>query len=239
MVPIEAWLADARNFRQEHGRPLVTLSYAQSLDGSLSLRRGIPTALSGPQAMQLTHRLRAAHDAILVGVGTLLSDDPRLTVRLVEGRNPQPVVLDGQLRFPLQARLLMGEPLPWIATHQRPIDHQAHQQKKAALVARGARLLDIPSDENNDLSLPSLLAKLADMGIDSLMVEGGSRVITSFLTGRLVDQFVITIAPLFLGGLPAVQLPAQNGVTISPTPHEMGYDRLGDDLIVWGRLTEK
>jgi len=236
MVPIEVWLADASNFRQEHGRPLVTLSYAQSLDGSLSLRRGVPTALSGPQAMQLTHRLRAAHDAILVGIGTILSDDPRLTVRLVEGRNPQPVVLDGQLRFPLQAKLLQGEPLPWIATRQRSIDPAAHQQKRSALEARGARLLEIPLDENNDLSLPALLAKLADMGINSLMVEGGSRVITSFLTSCLVDQFAITIAPLFLAGLPAIRLPTQNGSTIFPTPRDMGYDRLDDDLIVWGRL---
>ena len=92
MVPIDSWLADAHNFRQVHGRPLVTLSYAQSLDGCISLRPGIPTALSGPEAMRLTHRLRAAHDAILVGIGTILADDPRLTVRLVEGRNPQPVV---------------------------------------------------------------------------------------------------------------------------------------------------
>jgi 3,4-dihydroxy 2-butanone 4-phosphate synthase/GTP cyclohydrolase II len=236
MVPIEAWLADARNFRQEHGRPLVTLTYAQSLDGCLSLRGGIPTALSGPQAMQLTHHLRAAHDGILVGIGTILSDDPRLTVRLVQGRNPQPVVLDGQLRFPLHAKLLQGEPLPWIATNQRPIDPEAHQQKKAALVARGARLLEIPSDDNNDLSLPALLAKLANMGIDSLMVEGGSRVITSFLTSHLADQFVITIAPLFLGGVPAVEIAVQDGETTFPTPRDLGYDRLGEDLIVWGRL---
>lgn len=239
MVPIEAWLADARIFRQEHGRPLVTLSYAQSLDGCLSLRRGVPTALSGPQAMQLTHRLRPAHDGILVGIGTILSDDPRLTVRLVEGCNPQPVVLDGQLRFPLQAKLLQGEPLPWIATHQRPIDPEAHQQKRSALEARGTRLLEIRSDENGYLSLPALLAKLADLGIDSLMVEGGSRVITSFLTNRLVDQFVITIAPLFLGGLPTVESAVQDGLTTFPTPSDLGYDRLGDDLIVWGRLTEK
>lgn len=87
--------------------------------------------------------------------------------------------------------------------------------------------------------MPTLLTRLADLGIDSLMVEGGSRVVTSFLTSRLVDQFVITIAPLFLGGLPAVQLPLPDGLTILPTPHDMGYDRLGDDLIVWGRLMQK
>jgi riboflavin biosynthesis pyrimidine reductase len=149
------------------------------------------------------------------------------------------VVLDGRLRFPLQAKLLQGEPLPWIATHLRPIDPETHQQKRSALEERGARLLEIPSDDNGDLSLPTLLAKLADLGIDSLMVEGGSRVITSFLTSRLADQFVITIAPLFLGGLPAVQLPLPDGLTILPTPYDIGYDRLGDDLIVWGRLMQK
>ena len=173
MAPIEAWLADARRFRQEHGRPLVTLSFAQSLDGGISLRPGIPTALSGAEALRLTHRLRAAHAAILVGIGTVLSDDPRLNVRLVEGRNPQPVVLDGQLRFPLQARLLEGEPLPWIATCQSPADPESQSKKIAALEARHASILPVPADETGNLSLPALLSKLASMDIDSLMVEGG------------------------------------------------------------------
>jgi 3,4-dihydroxy 2-butanone 4-phosphate synthase/GTP cyclohydrolase II len=255
MVPIEAWLAEAREFRQSHGRPLVTLSYAQSLDGSISLRRGVSTELSGPQAMRLTHCLRAAHAAILVGIGTVLSDDPRLTVRLVQGRNPQPVVLDGQLRFPLQAKLLDGEPRPWIATRQQPLDPESHQQKIAALEGLGARIFALPSDENGNLSLPALLATLADIDIDSLMVEGGARVITNFLSNHLVDQFVITIAPVFLGGLPAIQRSMcnsdpsplnpsrmqteylQDKPTGFPTPQDIGYDQLGDDLIVWGRLT--
>lgn len=239
MVPIEAWLAEASRFCQEHGRPLVTVSYAQSLDGSLSAQRGIPTALSGPEAMRLTHRLRAAHDAILVGIGTVLSDDPRLSVRLVEGHNPQPVVLDGQLRFPLHAKLLDGVPSPWIATRHASLETESLKPKIAALETRGARLLSLPNDENGDLSLAVLLAKLATMGVSSLMVEGGSRVVTSFLLSGLADQFVITIAPVFLAGLPAVQLLAQDGVTVFPTPRDIGYDRLGDDLIVWGRLKEK
>ena len=81
-------------------RPFVTVSYAQSVDGSIAGRNRLPIRLSGPAAMRLTHRLRAVHDAILVGIETVLADDPRLTVRLVAGPNPRPIVLDTQLRTP-------------------------------------------------------------------------------------------------------------------------------------------
>ena len=95
------------------GRPFVTLSYAQSLDGSIAARRGATTPISGPDALRLTHQLRAHHDAILVGIGTVLADDPQLTVRLVAGPNPQPVIVDSRLRLPLTARLLSdGAPPP-------------------------------------------------------------------------------------------------------------------------------
>jgi GTP cyclohydrolase II len=99
------------------GRSFVTLAYAQSLDGSITTERGQRYRLSGPEAMRFTHALRAAHDAILVGVGTVLADDPELRVRLVEGPDPQPVVVDSRLRTPATARLLTrpGRPL-WIAT---------------------------------------------------------------------------------------------------------------------------
>jgi len=118
MVPIDDWLAGAQEHVRKHHRPLITLSYAQSLDGSISANRGSPTAISGPQAMRLTHELRAAHDAILVGIGTILADNPHLTVRLVAGKNPQPVVLDSNLRFPPGANLIQEKIHPWIATCQ-------------------------------------------------------------------------------------------------------------------------
>ncbi|MCK4899238.1 MAG: RibD family protein, partial [Anaerolineales bacterium] len=106
MFPIDELLADAKADSQSAERPLVTLSYAQSLDGSIAVRRGSPLSLSSPEAMTLTHRLRAAHETILVGIGTVLADNPRLTVRLVEGRNPQPIILDSHLRLFLDANLL-------------------------------------------------------------------------------------------------------------------------------------
>ena len=109
---LASWLEEssARLFAER--RPLVTLSYAQSLDGSIARERGKPLALSGPESMRLTHQLRAAHDAILVGIGTVLADDPQLTVRLVEGKSPIPVILDSRLAISPTARLFQNPKKP-------------------------------------------------------------------------------------------------------------------------------
>jgi hypothetical protein len=91
-------LAQARARKRLRGRPFVTLSYAQSVDGSIAIARGLRSALSGPESLRFTHALRAGHDGILVGVGTVLADDPELRVRLVDGRDPQPVIVDSSRR---------------------------------------------------------------------------------------------------------------------------------------------
>ncbi|MBM2842777.1 MAG: RibD family protein, partial [Anaerolineales bacterium] len=93
-------------------RPFITLSYAQSLDGSIALPDGRPLALSSPPSLFRTHALRARHDGVLVGVGTILADDPQLTVRHAAGPNPQPIVLDTGLRTPLPARILSNPRRP-------------------------------------------------------------------------------------------------------------------------------
>jgi 3,4-dihydroxy 2-butanone 4-phosphate synthase/GTP cyclohydrolase II len=125
---INAPLHRAAAHRQRTGRPFVTLSYAQSLDGSIAARPGRPLALSGSKSMALTHGLRATHEGILVGIGTLLADDPRLNVRLVEGKDPQPIVVDSRLRFPPYANLLRNGRIPWIATSA-----EADPERQAAL----------------------------------------------------------------------------------------------------------
>jgi 3,4-dihydroxy 2-butanone 4-phosphate synthase/GTP cyclohydrolase II len=180
--------------------------------------------------MAKTHRLRAAHDGILVGIGTVLADDPRLNVRLAEGRDPQPIVLDTRLRLPLNARLLKGSRPPWIAALPG-----ANPQKQAQLEESGARVLSLPPGEDGRISLAALLSCLAELGLNSLMVEGGARVITSFLAQGLVDHLVLTVAPVIVGGLRAVDAEA-----VLPAPLRLilpGYERLGDDLIVWGKIS--
>jgi riboflavin-specific deaminase-like protein len=222
------WLLQADQHRRRTGRPLVSLCYAQSLDGCLTAQRGQPTRLSGAAASRLTHQLRAAHDAILVGVGTLIADDPQLTVRLVEGRDPQPVILDSRLRMPAQAGLLKRANQPaWIATTPA-----ADPERRAALEGAGVRLLVLPADDAGRVSLPALLDALAKNGINSLMVEGGAQVITAFLAQGLADWVSITIAPVILGGLPAVEpcLALQYRLT------QVYYEQLGQDMVVFGRL---
>jgi 3,4-dihydroxy 2-butanone 4-phosphate synthase/GTP cyclohydrolase II len=209
-------------------RPFVTLSYAQSLDGSIAGPHGAPLRLSGPEALCLTHRLRASHDAILVGIGTILADDPRLTVRLVQGDSPQPIVLDSRLRFPLTAQLLRdGQRRPWVATTAA-----ADPGAVAALTLAGATVLTVLATDTGRVDLAPLLADLAARGIQRLMVEGGAAVITSFLDEGLVDQLVITVSPRLIAGVRAV--------SASPRPlpslRNVHWQRLGDDLVVRGDL---
>ncbi|MBN2547733.1 MAG: RibD family protein [Anaerolineales bacterium] len=225
---VEDWLTQAGTHRQHYGRPLVSLCYAQSLDGSLTLRRGQPTALSGAESARLTHQLRAIHAAILVGVGTVLADDPRLTVRHVSGPDPQPVILDSRLRTPIEAKLIRQHPRPaWIAATEG-----AEPQKRSALEAAGARVLSLPAGREGRVSLCDLLDRLGEMGIDSLMVEGGAQVISSMLSQGLADQVILTVAPVFLGGLPAVEAGAIGWLRLG----EVLYERLGDDLVACGKL---
>ena len=227
MARVQARLKRAAAFRRRTGRPLVTLSYAQSLDGSIAARSGHPLALSGSESLVLTHRLRAAHDAVLVGIGTVLADNPRLSVRLAPGPHPQPVVVDSRLRFPSYANLLRHPRPPWIATGEG-----AEPRRRAALENAGALVFAVAS-QNGWMDLASLLQRLGDRGLNCLMVEGGAQIITSFLSARLVDQVVITVAPMLVGGLRVVD---RLGPVLKPYPRlrRLLYQPLGDDLVLWG-----
>lgn len=228
MRPFDQWLAGAPALRLREGRPLVTVSFAQSLDGSIAARPGEPLELSSPATWQLTHRLRAVHDAILVGIGTVLADDPRLTVRLVEGPNPQPVILDSHLRIPLKAKLLHQPLLPWIIASE-----SAPSSRQARLEGLGARVVRLPEGDDGRVALIALLAYLGEQGVDRLMVEGGATVISAFLSQGLADLLVITIAPLLVGGVHALR---QGSLSSVLRLGELRSERYGDDLVIWGRI---
>lgn len=214
------------------GRPRVTVSYAQSLDGSIALVPGEMLRLSGDRALSLTHRLRARHDAILVGIGTVLADDPRLTVRFAVGRNPVPVVLDSRLRLPGPARLLADAAAgPGAGGRRLLVAATADAPEAAAerLAARGAEVLRFAPEEGR-VPLRPLLRALARRGVRRLLVEGGSRVLTSLFAARLADCVVVTVAPRLLGGEPALAR--------VPAPVALGglaWARFGDDLVFAGR----
>ncbi len=220
-----------QTFEEPLKRPLVTLSYAQSLDGSIAARRGEPLSISGPESLQMTHDLRGKHDAILIGIGTVLADDPRLTVRLADGPNPQPVIVDSKLRFPLDAKLLKNERKPWVATTGR-----APYSRRRALEVAGGQVMILPATENGQVNLPALLNKLWHLGVRSVMVEGGASLISSFVSEYLVDRLIITIAPILVGGLHAIDsehLPIGTTLPRIRYPHSQ---KLGDDIVISGEF---
>jgi GTP cyclohydrolase II len=223
-------LENSRKFCLKHQRPFITLSYAQSVDGSIATRNRQPLRLSGPQSMTLTHTLRASCDAILIGIGTVLADDPQLTVRLVDGKSPQPIVLDTRLRTPLTARLLQrSDRSPWIINGPQTPDKQARR-----LAEVGATPLSCITGADGKIDLPALMLLLFRRNIHSVMVEGGAQVITSFVNFRLVDQLIITVAPKMVGGLPVIDA---ERISASCRLHlnNVNYQLLDEDLVIWAR----
>jgi riboflavin-specific deaminase-like protein len=212
-------------------RPIVTVSYAQSLDGSIAAPGGAQLSLSGPGSTRMAHRLRASHDAIMVGIGTVLADDPQLTVREVQGQNPRPVIVDTHLRTPPNARVLTAGRPPIIATR-----HGVEGQAAIVLQAAGAEIRHVPTAADGLLRLSELVELLDSLAVRTVMVEGGARLITSFINANLVDRVVITICPNLVGGLHATRTICRKLSGDFPRlvdPHSAVVD---DDIVVWGLL---
>lgn len=180
--------------RQRRNRPQVTLKLAVSADGMIGRHGEGQVAITGREARAQSHILRAESDAILVGIGTVLADDPELTCRLpgLEDRSPVRVVLDRRLETPLSSRLVrgigQGHPLLIAAAPE------ADAQRRAALEASGAELLDL---DGPDYQI--LLEALAARGLSSLIVEGGRRAATAFLAQGLVDRIMLFVSDVVVG----------------------------------------
>jgi len=178
------------------GIPFVTLKWAQTLDGRIATAKGSSRWIASPESLQLAHELRTVNDAILVGVGTVIKDNPELTTRLVKGRNPLRVVLDSALRIPLKSNVLQNQ------SAARTIvvaSTEADKHEFAALEKLGIEVIITPPDSRGRVDLPRMLKALGGRGVTSLLVEGGGEVITSFLKQNLADRFVVIISPKILG----------------------------------------
>lgn len=232
---IEVWLNANRSGFSAVDRPWVTLCYAQSVDGSIALRPGEPLALSCPESLELTHQLRGSHDGILVGINTVLSDDPQLNVRHCAGRDPQPIVLDSHLRMPAGARLCQ---LPnkhcWLLTTYEATDSTPQETTLDAVA--GLDIFPLDSDSEGRVSLPHAMRLLRAKGITSLMVEGGASVITAFLQARLADALVATLVPQLVGGLRSVNELGHSAPSHLPTIAPLHSATVGRDLVLWGNL---
>jgi diaminohydroxyphosphoribosylaminopyrimidine deaminase / 5-amino-6-(5-phosphoribosylamino)uracil reductase len=217
--------------RVRRGRPLVTLKLATTLDGRIAMPSGESRWITGPAARGRAHLLRARHDAVMVGIGTVLADDPELTCRLpgLGDRSPVRVVVDRQLRLPNTARLVAesGAKPTWIAT-----SHPADPGRRRSLQDRGVEMIDVAADEKG-LDLAALLAALGDRGITRLLLEGGARLAAAFLKARLVDRVAWFHAPVLIGGdgVPAVAALDLGGLAEAPTFERLALETVGADLL--------
>ncbi len=209
-------------------RPRITWKVATSLDGRIGTSTGESQWITGPQAREQGHRLRAANDAVLVGVETVLADDPRLTVRLsnpvgMSGEEKQPlrVVLDSRLRTPSFARVAVAGTL--VLTTRDPIP------------VGEAEVLKVKGDAHGRPTVDAVLETLSERGVKSLMIEGGGRVAACFITAGVVDAIEWFRAPILLGGdgRPGVAALALARLAHAPKYRRLAAEPMGDDL--WER----
>lgn len=221
--------------RRKLERPFVTVKFAQTIDGRIATSTGDSRWISSPASRRFAHKLRSEHDAILVGIGTVLADNPELTVRLVKGRDPRRVIVDSRLRIPLESHVLNdGSPLRTMVA----ASVSANQTRAARILKLGAEIIRIPDNPNESgIDLTQLLEELGRGGIKSVLVEGGNRIITSLLAARTVDRVVAIVAPKILGqGTEAVGDLGIRRLNDAITFSSFKSRRLGDDLIFDGLL---
>ncbi len=226
--------------RLRNGRPLVTLKVASSLDGRIATGRGESQWISGPPARERAHELRAVHDAIMVGIGTVLADDPQLTCRLpgLAHRSPVRVVIDRHLRIPPTTRLISNaRAVPtWVLTLS-----SADPARRRAFLCAGATVIDIDPGPDGTGGLAAALAALGERGITRLLVEGGGHLAAAFARAGLIDRLVWVHAPMLIGGdgIPAI---AEFGLEIlseAPSFERLSTETVGDDVLTVFRVRDE
>ena len=218
--------------RMESGRPFVRLKLAQSLDGRTALANGVSKWITGEAARADVQSWRARSSAVLTGIGTVLADDPQLTVRLPptgggERRQPLRVVLDSALRTPPEARLFAGGGEVLILTTLAALD----EARATALSARGARIESLP-DRAGRLELPAVLDRLGELEANEVLIEAGATLAGELVQQGLVDELLLYVAPRLLGpaGRALVELPTLTELAAAPSFALIESQLVGADL---------
>ena len=216
------------------GMPYITVKYAQTLDGRIATKSGDSQWISSEASRRYVHRLRSINQGIMVGAGTVVADNPQLTVRHVRGKNPFRIIVDSKLRIPIKSSVLTDANacLTIIATTS-----DAPAAKIAAVKKQGAEIWVVKKERDGRVSLRDLLRKLGKREIMSVLVEGGSEIITSLLKAGLVDKMIIPIAPMIVGkGLEAIGDLNINKINNSIRFTSFKTMKKGDDIIFEGTM---
>jgi 3,4-dihydroxy 2-butanone 4-phosphate synthase/GTP cyclohydrolase II len=214
-------------------RPPVTIHFAQTLDGRLATRTGDSQWISAEPSTTFAHRLRASHAAVMVGAGTVIADDPRLTTRLVEGPSPIRIVVDSTLRLPLSARLVTDGAAPTLlATTER-----APAERRRLFTDAGVEVLVLPATPEGRVDLGALLDELGRRGLNSLLCEGGAGLITALLREHRVRRLVVSIAPKIVGaGIEAIGDLDIARLRDAVAFRRASFSQVGPDVIFDGEL---
>jgi len=231
LTPQPATPVDVANLlgqvRPRPDRPYVLLKYAQTLDGRIATSSGDSKWISGESERRVSHGLRAACDAVLVGAGTVRQDDPQLTVRMVPGATPMRVVLTTRLGVPPTAKVFSDDGPTTVFTTA-----DADSRRRAALRAAGVAVHDVAAGPGG-VDLAAALADLRHAGVRSLMVEGGAGVITSMLAAGLVDRLVVSVSPVIIGaGVEAVRDLGVGRITDGLRLSNRSAYLIGDDVLL-------
>jgi diaminohydroxyphosphoribosylaminopyrimidine deaminase/5-amino-6-(5-phosphoribosylamino)uracil reductase len=217
---------------REHARPFVVLKWAQSLDGRIATSNGDSRWISSEASRTLVHRWRAGVDAVVVGAGTLRSDDPSLTVRLIKGRNPYRIIIAGREALPARSRLLAenGDGRTIVAASGKVVDALVRKQRKAPVT-----FWTVKQRRNGQLDLSDFLAKAGEFGLRSLLVEGGGKLATALIKEGLVDKFMVFVAPKLIGeGTSAVGPLGTLGMSDAIAFGRGEFSTVGSDMLFVG-----
>lgn len=219
----------------ETGMPFVTVKYAQTLDGRIATASGQSQWISSAAARKFAHQLRAEHDAVLVGAGTVINDNPELTVRLVRGRNPLRVVVASSLPLPEKSKVFQN--ISRSKTSIAIAKTEAYELLQN-FSDSGIDVIRVSGDKQGNLNLKKLLAILAARGISSVLVEGGAKIITSFLKDNLANRLVTIIAPKIIGkGIEAVGDLQIRNLKSAKQLSIQRVKKIGVDILIDSRLS--
>ena len=202
--------------------PFITLKIAQSINGKISLSKKEQIWLTGKKSVEYVHKLRSEYDAVLVGAGTIKTDNALLTVRKVKGRNPIRIIIDGKLSIPLNSKVIdCSDPQKTIIITSNTLSERKIKQ----LSAKGIKLFKFKTSSKDQIDLKSILKLLAKQKITSALVEGGSEIFTQFLDKNLFDEIIVLQTPKILGrGIGAFNLEKMKRIQL------LGAEKIGEDV---------